>query len=139
MENKAPWHLWVVGGLSLLWNAFGCFDFMMTATQNAAYLKPYPQEMLDYWANMPSWRWTAWAIGVFGALLGSAALLGRKRSALILFSASLLGALISMTAANLDKTAPKAEGGLVFSLVIIGIAALLAIYAWWQARRGTLV
>ncbi|MCB9972748.1 MAG: hypothetical protein H6847_14655 [Hyphomonas sp.] len=139
MENKAPWHLWVVGGLSLLWNGFGCFDFMMTATQNAAYLKPYPQEMLDYWANMPSWRWTAWAIGVFGALLGSAALLGRKRSALILFSASLLGALISMTAANLDKTAPKAEGGLVFSLVIIGIAALLAIYAWWQARRGTLV
>ena len=76
---------------------------------------------------------------MFGALLGSAALLGRKRSALILFSASLLGALISMTAANLDKTAPKAEGGLVFSLVIIGIAALLAIYAWWQARRGTLV
>ena len=139
MENKAPWHLWVVGGLSLLWNGFGCFDFMMTATQNAAYLKSHPPELLDYWANMPAWRWTAWSIGVFGALLGSVALLGRKRSALILFSASLLGALISMTAANLDKTAPKAEGGLVFSLVIIGIAALLAIYAWWQARRGTLV
>ena len=54
--TKTPWHLWVVGGISALWNAFGCLDFTMTATRNEAYLEPYPQEMLDYWLNMPVWR-----------------------------------------------------------------------------------
>ena len=75
---KAPWHLWVVGGLSLLWNAFGCFDFTMTATNNADYLASYPQELRDYWMDMPVWVWAIWAIGVFGSLFGSIALLLRR-------------------------------------------------------------
>jgi hypothetical protein len=28
--TKTPWHLWVVGILSLLWNAFGGYDYTMT-------------------------------------------------------------------------------------------------------------
>ncbi|MFT5774635.1 hypothetical protein [Hyphomonas sp.] len=43
-----PWHLWVMGVLSLLWNSFGCFGFTMTATRNESYLSSYPTEMLDY-------------------------------------------------------------------------------------------
>ena len=38
---KTPWHLWVVGVLSLLWNMIGAFDFYMTQTHNAAYLKNF--------------------------------------------------------------------------------------------------
>lgn len=25
-----PWHLWVVGVVAVLWNAFGCWDYTMT-------------------------------------------------------------------------------------------------------------
>ena len=28
--TKAPWHLWVVGVVTLLWNAVGIFSYMMT-------------------------------------------------------------------------------------------------------------
>ena len=135
---KAPWHLWVVGGLSLLWNAFGCYDFTMTATNNAAYLARYPQELRDYWVDMPVWVMAIWAIGVFGSLLGSIALLLRRKFAYPLFVASFLAALISMGRNTIDKDAPTMEGQMVASLVILVIIALLALYARWLSRREVL-
>jgi len=135
---KAPWHLWVVGGLSLLWNAFGCFDFTMTATRNAAYLKPYPQEMLDYWFAMPAWMWIIWAIGVFGGLAGSIALLVRKALAKSLFLASFLAATVSMGLGYFDKDAPRMEGTQFMPFVILGVAFLLVVYARSMTRSGVL-
>jgi hypothetical protein len=128
----------VVGGLSLLWNAFGCFDFTMTATRNAAYLKPYPQEMLDYWFAMPAWMWIVWAIGVFGGLAGSLGLLLRKRFALGLFLMSFLAAALSMTMGYFDKDAPRMEGAQFMPFVILGVAFLLIVYARSMVRRGVL-
>ena len=137
-QTKTPWHLWVVGVLSLLWNGFGCFDFTMTATRNAAYLEPYPQEMLDYWLNMPTWMWAVWAVGVFGGLLGSIALLLRRKMAFLLFAASFIAASISMSFGFLDKNAPRMEGAGVMTGIIILIALLLTLYAWWMSRRDVL-
>ena len=136
--TRTPWHLWVVGGISALWNAFGCFDFTMTATHNADYLASYPQEMLDYWFDMPVWSWGLWAIGVFGGLLGSVALLMRKRMAVGLFLASLLAAAVSMVMGYFDKNAPRMEGAELFPVIIIAIALLLVIYARWLSRRDVL-
>tara|TARA_R110000787_G_scaffold93939_2_gene196344 strand:- start:3835 stop:4275 length:441 start_codon:yes stop_codon:yes gene_type:complete len=135
---KTPWHLWLVGALSLLWNGFGCVDFTMTATRNAAYLEPYPQEMLDYWLNMPIWMWAVWAVGVFGGLLGSIALLLRRKLAVPFFAASFIAASISMSFGFLDKNAPRMEGAGVMTGIIILIALLLALYAWWMSRRDVL-
>ena len=137
-QTQTPWHLWVVGGLSLLWNAFGCFDFTMTATNNADYLASYPQELRDYWLDMPAWVWAIWAIGVFGSLLGSIALLLRRKFAYPLFAASFLAALISMGRSMTDKDAPTMEGQMIASLVILVIIALLALYARWLSRREVL-
>ena len=137
-DTKTPWHLWVVGGLSLLWNAFGCYDFTMTATNNAAYLEPYPQELRDYWLNMPAWTWIVWAIGVFGSLIGSIALLLRRKIAYPLFAASFLAALVSMGRSLVDKDAPTMEGQLIASTVILVIIMLLALYARWLSRREVL-
>ncbi len=135
---RTPWHLWLVGALSLLWNGFGSFDFTMTATRNEAYLKPYPQEMLDYWLHMPAWVWIIWAIGVFGGLLGSVALLVRRKLAIPLFSASFLAAAASMAFGTFDENAPKMEGAEFFPFFILGIAAGLLAYAVWQSRRHVL-
>ncbi|KDA02238.1 hypothetical protein [Hyphomonas oceanitis] len=135
---KTPWHLWLVGGLSVFWNGFGCVDYIMTATRNAAYLKPYPQEMLDYWLNMPTWMWAAWAVGVFGGLFGSLALLLRRKVAFPFFAASFVTSSISMSFGFLDKNAPRMEGANIMSGIILLIAFLLALYAWWMSRRDVL-
>lgn len=135
---RGGWHLWLVGVLSLLWNGFGCFDFTMTATRNADYLKPYPQEMVAYWFAMPWWIWAIWAIGVFGGLLGAIALLMRNAWAVKLFAASMLAAAVSMAVSMTATDAPKMEGSEIMSLIIIGIALLQLVYAYWQSKRGVL-
>ena len=33
-----PKHLWIVGILSLLWNAMSAFDYKMTQTKNESYM-----------------------------------------------------------------------------------------------------
>ena len=42
MENavteRAPMHLWIVGGLGALWNACGCYDYVMTRMRDTDYL-----------------------------------------------------------------------------------------------------
>ena len=138
ISPKAGWHLWLVGILAVLWNGFGCFDFTMTATRNAGYLEPYPKEMLDYWFAMPWWIWAIWALGVFGGLFGAIALLLRSAWAVKLFAVSLIAATISLVVSSMASDAPKMEGAEFFPFIIIGIALVQLVYAYWQMKRGVL-
>ncbi len=72
---RSPWHLWLVGTLSLLWNGFGTFDFFATVTHLAPYMSQFPQAMLNYLATLPPWMWIVWFIGVVGGFAGSVLLL----------------------------------------------------------------
>jgi len=36
--HHAPWHLWLVGIMGLLWDSMGAFDYLMTQTQNESYM-----------------------------------------------------------------------------------------------------
>lgn len=66
--TRTPWHLWVVGGVSLLWNGFGAYDFIMTTTQGESYLKAsgFDQAMIAYFTAMPAWMYGPWTLGVWG-------------------------------------------------------------------------
>lgn len=135
---KAGWHLWLVGILGSLWNAFGCFDFTMTATNNQAYLANFPPEMIAYIQASPWWVWAMWFIGVFGGLAGTLLLLMRKSLAVPALAASFLAALVSMGVSMTDPEAPKMEGSEFMPFVIITVALGLLLYAWWQQKRGVL-
>ena len=82
---KTPWHIWVVGILSLLWNAGGGFDYVMARTQNPAYVEMIPAdfraEFLAYLDTMPVWASAGWGVGVWGSILGSVLILLRSRHA----------------------------------------------------------
>ena len=134
-----PWHLWAIGGVTLLWNAFGAFDYVMTQTRNAAYLNAYTAEQIDFFANFPVWVDAAWAFGVWGALAGSVLLLLRSRWARAAFGLSLAGMAVSfvhnLAAGAGDLMGPAA---LVMTGVIIIVAVALFFYAGLMARRGVL-
>ena len=59
MTRKTPWHLWAVGGVSLLWNGYGAYDFIMTNTGREEYLRAsgFDQAMIDYFLGMPTWMY----------------------------------------------------------------------------------
>ena len=79
--SKTPLGFWIISGLSLLWNAFGAFDYTMTQTKNAEYLAAFTPEQRTYFESFPTWMEAAWALGIWGALAGSALLLLRNRHA----------------------------------------------------------
>jgi len=138
---KAPLHLWIVGVLALLWNSMGCFDYVVTQTHNEAFLKDYPQEMLDFVYGLPSWVDAMWAFGVWGGFTGSLLLLLRKRFAAPVLLISFLGALTSMTH-NYGFAGGMELMGDPFSLIMSGmilvVAAGLVMYARAMIRRGVL-
>lgn len=137
-DVKPGWHIWLVGILGVLWNGFGCYDYIMTVSKNEGYLAGYPKEMLDYWFAMPWWMFGIWAVGVFGALLGSIALLMKSKAAVTFFAAAWIASVISLITGAMDQNAPKMEGMDIFPYVIVAIGLGFLAYAWWQSRRGAL-
>lgn len=88
---KTPWHLWVVGGLSLLWNLFPVVDFTMTNMQNEFWLSQYNEAQRAFFLSTPTWANLGWAVGGFGSFIGSLLLLMRSRHAPIAFMVSAAG------------------------------------------------
>lgn len=43
---STPIHLWIIAVIALLWSAMGAFDYLMTQTQNEAYMGQFTQEQL---------------------------------------------------------------------------------------------
>jgi hypothetical protein len=138
---RAPVHLWIVGILALLWNAFGAFDYVMTQIQNAAYLAQFSEAARLYFDSFPAWAEAAWALGVWGGVAGSLLLLARSRHAEFAFGLSLVGLLVTtiyqhaLSAMPADlKTGPM----VAIAVVIWAVAIGLFVYAHRMRARGML-
>lgn len=143
MTVKTPWHLWVVGGLALLWNGFGGYDFIMTVTQGEKYFRAsgMDQAMIDYFNAMPAWMYVPWVMGVWGAVIGSILLLMRNKLAAPAFIVSLLGAAGSLIFGLVHPMPELPEAMAMMKYmpwVIVVIAAFLAWYARSMASKGVL-
>lgn len=144
---KAPWHLWVLGIVSLLWFAGGANDYVQTQTGNADYLSMMAdnvgvplQTILDYYGNFPIWADALWAIGVWGAVLGALLLLARSRFAYHALVASIIG-LIGTTIYTFTSDMPEelnSTFNLVFTVVIWASVLGLAYYAKRMTAAGVL-
>ena len=139
---KTPWHLWVVGVLALLWNAGGAFDYVMTQTRNADYLAAFTPEQLDFFFGFPVWVNAAWAIAVWGAVLGSILLLLRSRFAVSVFWVSLVAMLLTafhnFVLAEVSWISLMGVFPLIFTIIIAVVTVLLVLYARMMARREVL-
>ena len=138
---KAPWHLWVIGVISLLWNAMGAFDFSMTITQNELYMSSFTEEQLEFFYGFPIWINIAWGLAVIGSVVGSALLLFKQRVAYPVFVVSFVSMLITTIHNFFIADGMKIMGGvgpLIFSAVIFVVALLLVFYSSAMGKRGIL-
>lgn len=140
--GKTPVHLWAVGVVSLLWNAFGAVDYTMTKLKNPEYMAAFTAEQQAYFYSFPLWANVGWALGVWGSVLGSVLLLMRSRHAVTAFLLSIAGLAISciyqfgMHYGDLERmfgTFP-----MIFTAVIWVILIALFLYARAQAAKGVL-
>lgn len=141
----APLHLWAVGGLSVLWNAFGATDYTMSQLRDRDWLGAAAEsmgitaeQMIAYIDGFPAWMHGFWALGVWGALIGSFLLLLRKRQSVWAFGLSLAGLAVTQAYQALTPQPAWVEMAIPMTLVIWAIAVGLLIYAVWMRRRGML-
>ena len=146
-EGRTPVHLWIVGILALLWNAWGGYDYIMTKTRNTDYLTSMmpnvdPNALLAYIDAYPIYAQIGWGLGVWGGVLGSILLLMRSRYAVWSFAASILGMVLSFGYMFfLAGPMPgQEEAGIMayFPLVIVIVGIALYLYARAQQRNGVL-
>ena len=139
MTVKTPWHLWVVGALALLWNGYGGYDYVMTQTNNAAYLAQFTAEQRAYFDSYPMWMEAAWAVGVWGGVLGAVLLLLRMKWAFHAFLASLIAFAISVVYGQMsDGAALMGTTGMVFSAAIFLLGLGFVMYSRMMTRKGVL-
>lgn len=142
MKAATPWHLWAVGVVGLLWNGYGCVDYTMTQLQGDAWLQSMKmtEAQIAYFNSMPAWMHGAWAIGVWGGLLGSMLLLLRMKWAFHLYVASLLG-LVASLIYQYGMSNGMEVGG-TSSVVMYGVVLAACLFFIWYSRtmsgRGVL-
>lgn len=140
-ETRVPAHLWIVGVLALLWNGFGCYDYLLTNLKNQTYLTQFSADQLAYMNSLPAWLTGSWAIGVWGGLAGSILLLMRSRHAVWMLGLSLIGAIVGLGYQMfLTKMPASMKEGMmgIMPWVIILIAAFLFWYSWNAEKKGLL-
>ncbi|WP_114520500.1 hypothetical protein [Altererythrobacter sp. ZODW24] len=144
---KTPWHLWVVGVVTFLFNAVGALDYTMSQLRNRSYLSAAEgtynitvDEMIAYIDAFPAWANATWALGVWGAFFGSLLLLFRSRYAVWSFAVSIVG-LVLTTIYQFNGNMPEAlegPGQVAFAAVIWAITIGLFLYARRMTAKGVL-
>ena len=146
VSARTPAHLWIVGILSLLWNLFGAYDYTMSKTRGAEYIKSTMPNVdanaAMAWMNaMPMYAQIGWALGVWGGLLGAVLLLIRSRYALYAFTLSIVGMVLSFGGQYLGAPPPaQMDSGPAkyMPIVVVVIGLLQAWYASRQTKTGVL-
>ncbi len=135
--GRVPWHLWVVGVLSLLWNAAGASTIM--SAQSGAPMDMDAAE-IAYYAAQPQWFVAVADVVLISAILAAIALLLRSRWAVHLYVLSIAGIVVTSAYDIAAGTALllQNQGWLILDVVTTGLAILQLAYAIAMWRRGVL-
>ncbi len=132
--NKPPIWFWIVSVLALLWNGAGVNAYIQQAYNTESHRAMYTAEQLEMVNNMPSWATAAFAIAVFGGLLGCIALLLRKKWAKSIFLLSLIGIIVQHIYNLFISKAMEVYGpGAVIMPIMVLIVGILLIFL---AKKG---
>lgn len=134
---KTPWHLWVVGIATLLFNAMGVFSYVMTRLGKLADLGMTP-EQIAFMNAYPAWAVTLWAFGVLGAFAGSVLLLLRSRMTVVAMVVATIG-LIGTTVYNYAlTTVPESMQAPALDVAIWVVTLFLLAYSQRMVKTGVL-
>jgi hypothetical protein len=136
----APWHLWVVGTLSLLFTAFGAYDYVMSQSGNRAYMEGMGVDadaMLAYIASFPLWADAVWAIGVWAGVAGAVLLLLRRKLAYPVWLASMAGLVLSNAYGLAHPIPGMTDTGMTYGTVAVVFVVMLLLTLYARAQRDS--
>lgn len=143
MENQktaVPMWFWAVAAFALLWNLMGVSSFLMQVSMTDESLKALPLAEQELYNSYPLWTYSAFAIAVFGGMIGSVGLLMKKKWAKPAFIISLL-AIIPQMIQNLFFTNARevyGPGTEVMPILIIVFGLFLVWFSTLAINKGWL-
>ena len=134
---EVPWHLWLIGGLSLLFNAMGVISYTMTKLDMLAEAG-MTADQIAFMNAYPAWASAFWALGVWGAFAGSVLLLLRSRFAVVAMVVATIG-LVGTTVYNYALIeVPAAMEAPALDIAIWAVTLSLLLYVRRMAAAGVL-
>lgn len=133
MKKPSIW-FWVIAALFLLWNAFGCYLYLAEATMtDAQYVEVHGAAMAEVRHLYPVWAMAAFAVAVWGGLLGAVLLMLRRGLSVTLFALSLAAAAICFIPSFVSAPMREAAGATFWVMPVIVV--LIGCAQLWFARR----
>ena len=111
----------------------GALDYVMTQTKNDSYMSNFTPEQLEFFYGFPAWVVVAWAIAVWGGVLGSLLLLFRKSVAVWFYLASLI-CMVFTAIHNYALSNGMEVLGDTFTLVFTALIFLIAVALYFYSR-----
>lgn len=134
---RTPWHLWVAGVVTLLFNAMGIVSYLATKLGMLAEMGLTP-EQIAFMESYPAWISAFWALGVWGAFSGSVLLLMRSRWAVAAMVVGTIG-LIGTTLGNyVVLDVPAAMQAPALDAAIWTVTLFLLFYCRAMTKIGVL-
>jgi len=136
--NKSPIWFWIVSVVALIWNGLGVMAYLGQAYMSDDALAALPEAEQALYADVPAWATAAFAIAVWGGLLGCLALLLRKKWAKPVLLLSLIGIVVQMIynlflSEAMDVYGP---GGAIMPIMVIVIGIFLVWFSKKSASEG---
>jgi len=136
-RERAPAHLWIVGAVTLLFNAMGIVSYLTTKFGMLAEMGLTPDQ-IAFMESYPAWISAFWALGVWGAFGGSVLLLARSRWAVPAMVVALIG-LVGTTLGNYGVLdVPSGMQAPALDVAIWAVTLFLLVYARRMTKAGVL-
>ena len=127
------WSFWVIGAVALIFNVMGIINYISQMNADMVAVMPEPYRVII--EARPSWATGAFAIAVFGGVLGCLLLLLGRSAAYYLFIVSLLAAIVSTIQFNVAAQFSLLDA-LIGSLMQLVVTMFLIWYTKWIERKG---
>ncbi|UTD14392.1 hypothetical protein HER15_02420 [Tenacibaculum mesophilum] len=139
-SNKPTTLFWIIGIAALVWNGLGVMSYIGQAYMTDEVRAALPEAERALYENVPTWVTAAFAIAVFGGLLGSAFLLMRKKLARPMFLISLIAIVVQMSYNLFMSRASEVygPGSIIMPIMVIVIGVFLLMYSKKTIAKGWL-
>ncbi len=128
----APRSFLVVGLVALLWNLMGVSVYLMQVTMSAETLALLPEAERILMESLPAWATGAFAIAVFGGLLGCVGLLLKKAWSVPVFLVSLIAIVVQFAHWLFMTNSREVYGSEVF--IMPALVTLVGAFLVWYSR-----
>lgn len=137
---KMPAGLKVFAWLMVLWNGIGVAAFFSQIMMTPEMIAQLPEAQQAVYRDIPVWSYTAYALAVFGGLLGSILLALAKKLAFPVLVVSFAGVLVQQyyNFVVIDAISIMGWGIVVMPVIVTAISLLLVLISQRGVKSGWL-